>query len=42
MQVPLLVDRTHGVKMLESRAIVRYLEDRYGARGAAAGQPHAS
>ena len=31
MQVPLLVDRTHGVKMLESRAIVRHLEERYGA-----------
>jgi glutathione S-transferase len=32
MQVPLLLDRTHGVKMLESRAIMHHLEERYGAR----------
>jgi glutathione S-transferase len=33
MQVPLLVDRAHDVKLFESRAIVRYLEERYGAGG---------
>jgi glutathione S-transferase len=34
MQVPLLVDRAHDVKLFESRAIVRYLELRYGDGGA--------
>lgn len=32
MQVPYLVDRTHGIEMFESRAIVTYLEDHYSAR----------
>jgi glutathione S-transferase len=31
MQVPLLVDRAHDVKLFESDAIVRHLEQRYGA-----------
>ncbi len=42
---PLLLDRAHGVKMLESRAIVRHLEERYGAHprtGGAAGAPRSS
>ncbi|MDP9151267.1 MAG: glutathione S-transferase N-terminal domain-containing protein [Myxococcota bacterium] len=29
MQVPYLVDQVHGIAMFESRAIVKYLEDRY-------------
>ncbi len=31
MQVPYLVDQSHGIAMFESRDIVRYLEHRYAA-----------
>jgi len=39
MQVPLLLDRTHSVKMFETRDIVRHLEERYGVHGGPTAKP---